>query len=292
MVELRQLQYFLAVADRLSITEAARDLQMAQPALSQAITKMERQLGAALFDRSHRRLRLTAAGATLVPEARQLVSRAKVLHATVGRGGSERTYLRIGCIASAVSGLLPRVLPPFLAARPAVAPVVLEMGQRAQVSALRDGAIDVGICRMFAGDGDVDLVRLADEPLYCLLPARHPLAGAPAVELGDLADDDMVCFPRDLAPVAHDTIISACVRAGFSPQITQEAGNDQSIFGIVACGLAIAMVPESTTRLRIDGVVHRPLTDPLAVTPLSVIISGTARSPIGTAFRGAMLAAA
>jgi DNA-binding transcriptional LysR family regulator len=83
MIELRQLQYFLAVAERLSITDAARDLQMAQPALSQAITKMERQLGAVLFDRSRRRLRLTAAGATLVPEARQLVSRARVLQSVI-----------------------------------------------------------------------------------------------------------------------------------------------------------------------------------------------------------------
>ncbi len=86
MVELRQLQYFLAVAERLSITEAARDLQMAQPALSQAITKMERQLGTVLFDRSRRRLRLTAAGATLVPEARQLVGRARVLETLAGIG--------------------------------------------------------------------------------------------------------------------------------------------------------------------------------------------------------------
>jgi DNA-binding transcriptional LysR family regulator len=291
VVELRQLQYFLAVAERLSITEAARDLQMAQPALSQAITRIERRLGATLFDRSHRRLRLTAAGATLVPEARELLARAKVLHATV-RGGPERTSLRIGCIASSVSGLLPRVLPPFLASRPGTVPVVREMGQRAQASALRDGAIDVGICRMFDGGDDLDLVRLTDEPLHCLLPAGHRLAGCAAVELGDLAGDDVVCFPRDLAPVAHDTIISACVRAGFSPRITQEAGNDQSISGIVACGLAVAIVPESTTRLRIDGLVHRPLTDPLAVTPLSVILSATAPSPIGTAFRDAVRAAA
>jgi DNA-binding transcriptional LysR family regulator len=292
VLELRQLQYFLTVAERLSITEAARDLQMAQPALSQAITKMERRLGTALFDRSHRRLRLTAAGATLVPEARELLARAKVLQANLGRGGPERTYLRIGCIASAVSGLLPRVLPPFLAAHPETVPVVREMGQRAQASALRDGAIDVGICRVFAGDDGLDLVRLTDEPLHCLLPAGHRLAAGTAVDLGDLADDDVVCFPRDLAPVAHDAIISACVRAGFSPRITQEAGNDQSISGIVACGLAVAIVPESTTRLRIDGVVHRPLTDPLAVTPLSVVLSATAPSPIGTAFRDAVRAAA
>jgi DNA-binding transcriptional LysR family regulator len=291
MVELRQLQYFLAVAERLSITEAARDLQMAQPALSQAITKMERQLGAVLFDRSKRRLRLTAAGATLVPEARQLVGRARVLESTIGRDGGRRVYLRIGCIASAVSGLLPHVLPRFVAAHPHVVPVVQEMGQRAQLTALRDGAIDVGICRMLTGDDGVALARLADEPLRCLLPAGHPLAAADAVRLADLATQDMVSFPRELAPVAHDTIVSACVRAGFSPRITQEAANDQTLLGIVACGLAIALVPRSTTRLHVDGVVHRPLTDALAVTPLSVVVSATATSPVGAAFRDALVTA-
>jgi LysR family transcriptional regulator, benzoate and cis,cis-muconate-responsive activator of ben and cat genes len=291
MVELRQLQYFLAVAERLSITEAARDLQMAQPALSQAITKMERQLGAVLFDRSKRRLRLTAAGATLVPEARQLVGRARVLESTIGRDGGRRVYLRIGCIASAVSGLLPHVLPRFVAAHPHVVPVVQEMGQRAQLTALRDGAIDVGICRMLTGDDGVELARLADEPLCCLLPDGHPLAAADAVRLSDLATQDMVSFPRELAPVAHDTIVSACVRAGFSPRITQEAANDQTLLGIVACGLAIALVPRSTTRLHVDGVVHRPLTDALAVTPLSVVVSATATSPVGAAFRDALVTA-
>jgi LysR family transcriptional regulator, benzoate and cis,cis-muconate-responsive activator of ben and cat genes len=143
MVELRQLQYFLAVAERLSITEAARDLQMAQPALSQAITKMERQLGTVLFDRSRRRLRLTTAGATLVPEARQLVGRARVLESTLGRDGGQRAYLRIGCIASAVSGLLPHVLPRFVPTHPHVVALVQEMAP-ADLPAYRSSQVGEG----------------------------------------------------------------------------------------------------------------------------------------------------
>lgn len=290
MVELRQLHYFLAVADRLSITQAARDLQMAQPALSQAITKLERQLGATLFDRTGRRLRLTGAGATLVPEARMLIARARVLGTSIAGDGPERTCLRLGCITSAVSALLPDVLPVFRAARPEVVPVVYEMGQRAQVTALRDGAIDVGVCRMLTSEQGVELVRLDDEPLYCLVPACHVLAAAEVVELAALATEDVVCFPRDLAPVAYDTIISACVRAGFSPRITQEVVNDQSLLGIVAAGLAVALVPRSTTRLRLEGVVARPLSDRAAVTPLSVLVSATAATPVGVAFRDAVRA--
>ncbi|MBC3189895.1 LysR family transcriptional regulator [Pseudonocardia sp. C8] len=283
MVEVRQLQYFLAVADRLSVTDAARDLRMAQAALSQSVTKLERRLGATLFDRSRRRLRLTPAGAALVPEARMIVGRARELGAVVA--GGARTPLRIGCITSAVSGLLPDVLPGFLAARPEIVPLVHEMGQRAMVDALRAGAVDVGVCRMLVAEEGIELVRLADEPLTCLLPEGHPQAAAEAVDLADLAVESFVCFPRDHAPVAHDTIVGACVRAGFSPRVTQEALNDQSLLGIVAAGLAVAIVPRSTTRLRMAGVVARPLTDPAAVTPLSVLVASAVSAPAGRALR-------
>jgi DNA-binding transcriptional LysR family regulator len=109
---------------------------------------------------------------------RVLVSRAKVLHTTLGRGGPGLTYLWIGCITSAVSDLLPRVLPPFPTAGPHVVAVVQEMGQRAQTTAVRDGAIDVGICRVLAEDDDAELMRMVDEPLHYVLPVRHRLAGA------------------------------------------------------------------------------------------------------------------
>ncbi|MEQ3554537.1 LysR family transcriptional regulator [Pseudonocardia nematodicida] len=283
MVEVRQLEYFLAVAERLSVTEAARDLHMAQAALSQAVTKLERRLGVSLFDRSRRRLRLTAAGSALIPEARLIVGRVQELEVVVA-GGAARTPLRIGCITSAVSGLLPDVLPGFLATRPEILPLVHEMGQRAQVEALREGAVDVGVCRMLVAEDGVELVRLADEPLACLLPEGHPQAAAAAVDLGALAGESFVCFPREYAPVAHDTITGACVRAGFSPRITQQAVNDQSILGIVAAGLAVAIVPAATTRLRMAGAVARPLTDPAAVTPLSVLV-GAAGAPHGRALR-------
>ena len=290
MVELRQLHYFLAVAERLSITRAAEDLRMAQPALSQAVSKLERHLGVPLFDRSHRRLRLTAAGTTLVPEARALLGRARLLRGKIRPDDVDRVPLRIGCIASAISGLLPAVLPVLLAHRPATEPTVLEMGQQAQVAALRAGDIDVGVCRVLGTIDDVEVRRLPDEPLYALLPADHPVAARPQVALADLATEDLVCFPRDLAPVAFDTIVAACVRAGFSPRITQEASNDQSILGIVASGLAVAVVPRATTRLRTDGVVALPVTDSGATTPLSVVVSATAPSTVGVASRDALLA--
>ncbi|WP_049572510.1 LysR family transcriptional regulator [Streptomyces sp. SBT349] len=279
MVELRQLRYFLAVAEELSVTAAARSVHMAQPALSQAITRLERQLGAALFDRTGGRLRLTAAGRLLVPEARALVDRAAEIAELVPRARSpERTVLRIGAIASAGSGLLPRVLPGFLAEHPWVRPRVYELGQREQVERVRSGDLDVGVCRLSAaGDGTgVEVRRLADEPLCCAAPKGHPLAaGSRPVDLAALAGEDLVGFPRSLAPVAYDTIVAVCMRAGFSPRFSQEARNDQAILGLVACGLGLALVPEMTTRLRVRGVVHLPLAEPYAVTSLSVITPAT-----------------
>ncbi|MDT0441446.1 LysR family transcriptional regulator [Streptomyces johnsoniae] len=275
MVELRQLRYFLAVAEELSVTAAARRFHMAQPALSQAITKLERQLGAALFDRAGGRLRLTAAGRLLMPEARALLERAREITDLVPHAQSpERTVLRIGSIASAVSGLLPRVLPAFLARHPWVLPRVYEMGQRRQVEAVRAGDIDIGVCRLPRVTDDGAAVRvlpLGDERLCCAVPEGHPPAAGP-VPLRTLADRDLIGFPRSLAPVAYDTIVAVCMRAGFSPRFSQEAHNDQAILGLVACGLGLALVPDMTTRVAVRGVSYLPLAEPYAVTPLSVIV--------------------
>ncbi len=274
MVELRQLRYFLAVAEELSVTAAARRFHMAQPALSQAITKLERQLGAALFDRGGGRLRLTPAGRLLMPEARALLERAREITELVPHVQSpERTVLRIGSIASAVSGLLPRVLPAFLARHPWVLPRVYEMGQRRQVEAVRAGDIDVGVCRLpRAEEGEaVRVLRLGDERLCCAVPEGHPLAPGP-VPLRALADLDLIGFPRSLAPVAYDTVVAVCMRAGFSPRFSQEAHNDQAILGLVACGLGCALVPDMTTRVAVRGVSYLPFAEPYAVTPLSVIV--------------------
>ncbi|WP_159029751.1 LysR family transcriptional regulator [Streptomyces marincola] len=275
MVELRQLRYFLAVAEELSVTAAARRFHMAQPALSQAITKLERQLGAPLFDRGGGRLRLTAAGRLLMPEARTLLERAREIADLVPHAqGQERTVLRVGAIASAVSGLLPRVLPAFLDRHPWVLPRVYEMGQRRQADAVRTGEIDIGVCRLPRGEAGpaVHVLPLGDEPLCCAVAEGDPLGAGP-VPLAALAGRDLVGFPRALAPVAYDTIVSVCMRAGFSPRFSQEAENDQAILGLVACGLGVALVPELTTRLAVRGVRYLPVVDAHAVTPLSVIVS-------------------
>ena len=281
MVELRQLRYFLAVAEELSVTAAARRFHMAQPALSQAVTKLERQLGAVLFDRAGGRLRLTAAGRLLVPEARALVNRAREVTELVPRAqGPEPTVLRIGAITSAVSGLLPRVLPAFLAAHPWVVPRVSELGQRAQLAALRAGDIDLGVCRLASAEPgtDAEVLPLTNEPLHCAVPTDHPLATSKPLSLGELAGHDLVGFPRSLAPVAYDTIVAVCMRAGFSPRFGHEVHNDQAILGLVACGLGLALVPELTTRMTMPGVVYLRLVEEYAVTPLSVVV-GAAGPP-------------
>lgn len=286
MVDLRALSYFLAVAEEMSVTAAARRFHMAQPALSQAITRLERRLGVTLFDRTRGRLRLTAAGRLLVPEARALLDRAREVTELLPHAqGTEPTVLRIGAIASAVSGLLPRVLPGFLRQHPSLAPRVYEMGQRTQVEALRTGAIDIGVCRMTRAEegSGLTVTRLTDEPLYCAVPASHPLAapgaGGRPVPLARLADEDLICFPRSLAPVAFDTLVAVCMRAGFSPRFRQEARNDQAILGMVACGLGLALVPETSTRISVPGVTCVALAEPYAVTPLSVVTAGAAEEP-------------
>ncbi|MDR6416449.1 LysR family substrate-binding domain-containing protein [Pseudarthrobacter sulfonivorans] len=111
----------------------------------------------------------------------------------------------------------------------------------------------------------------------------HPLAGRLGVSASELEQEDFVMFPRSLAPVAYDAIIRVCVLSGFSPRVTQEASNDQAFLGIVACGLAVAIVPELSVHIKRAGTTAVPLVDESAFSPLAVVVSSG--DPLGLAGR-------
>jgi DNA-binding transcriptional LysR family regulator len=292
-VELRQLTYFVAVADELNFTRAAARLRMAQPPLSQAIAKLERQLGVALFDRSSRQVALTAAGRVLLAEARDLIDRTGEIDRLVAAARDGQVWpLRVACVPSALSGVLPAVLPGFRAAHPRIRPIVRELEQQPQLEALRRGIVDVGLCRLTSAPDGLAVHRLPDDRLECALPTGHPLAGTGPVHLAELAGEDFVAFPRAAAPIAYDALTAACAAAGFSPRIAYEVDNDQALLSIVACGLAVSLVPTPTTVLRLRGVVYRPLHERYAVTPMAVARAAGEPPEAVRAFVAAVLATA
>jgi DNA-binding transcriptional LysR family regulator len=260
-VRYRRLGYFVAVAEELSFTRAAQRLHMAQPPLSQQIALLEREIGTPLFDRSRRSIRLTAAGAALLPEARRLLGD---LDETVRmvRGIGEGTVgrLAVGFVPSAINGVLPDLLRRFRAAHPAVELGLREMTPDALLRAVQERRLDVGVLYPPVGEPDLAQRHLASEELLLALPEGHPAGAAGAVALADVADEPFVLPARHDVPGLHAAITALFAEAGIAPRVAQRGvWLVQTVLGLVAAGIGLAVVPSSAATLRRQGVVLRSL---------------------------------
>ena len=259
-IELRHLRYFVAVAEELHFGRAAQTLGMAQPPLSQQIKRLEVRLGVALFRRNRRHVELTDIGAMLLDEARALLAHASRVNEAVRRAAAGTAgTVRMGFVGSAAHEVLPALLRRFREAVPDARVTLTELATTEQVTAIADGTMDAGLVRMPISSTDVATRPLVEEPLVIALPDFHPLAHRHRLPLAVLADQPFVLFGRQLNPLFHDEVISACHDAGFSPDVVQEAGEMPTIVSLVAAGLGVSLVPASMERLRTDGVVYIPL---------------------------------
>ncbi len=259
-IELRHLRYFVAVAEELHFGRAAQTLGMAQPPLSQQIKRLEVRLGVALFRRNRRHVELTDIGAVLLDEARALLAHASRVSEAVRRAAAGTAgTVRMGFVGSAAHEVLPALLRRFREAVPDGRVTLTELATTEQVTAIADGTMDAGLVRMPISSTDVATRPLVEEPLVIALPDFHPLAHRRRLPLAVLADQPFVLFGRQLNPLFHDEVISACHDAGFSPDVVQEAGEMPTIVSLVAAGLGVSLVPASMERLRTDGVVYIPL---------------------------------
>jgi DNA-binding transcriptional LysR family regulator len=259
-VELRHLRYFVAVGDALNFGRAAAALHIAQPPLSRAIRALETELGTPLFDRDPRGARLTGAGAALLPEARRLLRDAEAFRAGARQhAAGEAGTLAIGFVSTAAYNVLPRIVPAFRARRPGVRLALREATSDLQPSALLGGSLDVGFLIPGPLDPALGYAPLHRESLIAALPGRRRWPGR--VALRSLAREPFILFPREVAPELHDAIVALCRRAGFAPQIGQEAIQMQTIVSLVAGGMGVSLVPASLEHLRRDGVVYRPLVE-------------------------------
>ena len=259
-MELRHLRYFVAVGDALTFGRAALALHIAQPPLSRAIRALETELGTTLFDRGTRGVRLTGAGAALLPEARRLLRDAGAFRegARQYAAGAAGT-LSIGFVSTAAYNVLPRIVPAFRARRPGVRLTLREATSDVQPAALATGELDVGFLIPGPRDPSLAYAPLHREPLIAALPARRRWPAR--VPLRSLAREAFILFPREVAPELHDAIVSLCRKAGFAPRIGQEAIQMQTIVSLVAGGMGVSLVPASLEHMRRDGVVYRPLAE-------------------------------
>lgn len=263
-IELRQLRYFIAVAEENHFGRAAARLHMTQPPLSQTIQALEAALGVPLFARTKRSVSLTPAGAALLPEARRILQQATALPDLARRAASgESGLLSLSFVSTADYSLLPPLLREFREHHPQVQINLREATTDIQLDDLLQGRIDAGLLippLPEKAKSELDYMTLLSEPL--ILAAPHGLKAVQdrkAVGLKMVADMPLIIFPRRIAPAFHDSILGCFRDAGLTPRIGQEAIQMQTIVGLVSAGMGIALVPQSVSNLKRPGVEYRKL---------------------------------
>jgi DNA-binding transcriptional LysR family regulator len=264
-MEFRHLKYFVTVAEERHFTRAAERLGMAQPPISQQIHKLEHEVGALLFRRLTRGVELTDAGRVLYQDARKILSlveqaRCRVQSAARGQTGS----IRVGFASSVVfHPVISEVVRAYRESHPQVTISPSESNISALVEDLIEERIDVAIIRQTSLVAErVKLAPLLDERMLLVLPPQHMLSSSERISLAEVAHERLILFPRSIAPVLYDDVISACQRAGFSPQFGQESTQVASAVSMVAAGFGITVVPYSIRHLHALGVTYHEIEGP------------------------------
>lgn len=264
-MNLRQLQYFVAVAEELHFTRAAERLAVSQPPLSQQIAALEDEIGVALFTRTNRTVALTPVGEQWLPAVRKVLEGAAGLPDLARRlGRGETGTLTIGFVSTAGYGLLPALLARYTAARPDVRLQLREATTDVQIEALLQRRLDVGIViapREAAQRAGLTCLPLGRERLMLALPAQWVDSGRAVLRRGkanlrELAHEPLILFPRSSAPALHDLILDHYASLGCQPRFGQEAVQMQTIISLVSAGLGMALVPQSLRNLQRPGTVY------------------------------------
>ena len=273
-LELRQLRYFVTVAEELHFGKAALRLHMTQPPLSQTILALEELLGAALFERNRRGVALTPAGLALLPEARRMLAQSLELPQLVRRAaGGEVGRLTLAFVSSADYSVLPPFLRAYRAAYPQVQITLQEATSDLQLDDLLHNRIDAGLLIPPLPDKaglELDYLPVLSEPLVLALPAGL-LKKQGRLALASLPRLPLIIFPRAISPALYDAILSVFRDAGVTPEIGQQAIQMQTIVSLVSAGMGMALVPQSVSNLMRPGVEYRALRDatPLVETGLA-----------------------
>jgi DNA-binding transcriptional LysR family regulator len=290
-MELRHLRSFLAVAEELHFSRAARRLHMAQSPLSQQIQRLERELGVQLFRRNRRRVELTDAGLAMLDHARRALDHAEQAAGAARAAGAGRAgRLDVGFLATAALALLPAVLPPFREAAPDATLRLTEAGSQDLLGALHRGELDVAFTRPPAPTAELSTTVVWREPVIAVLPAAHRLCAGPDLDLADPRDEDFVTFPRWSAPEFYDHLLAACHDAGFAPRIVQEALAMPTVVGLVAAGLGVALVPGGIRHLRLPAVGYRELRGEPAHAEIAMVHLASNHRPLLEVFTATVLA--
>ncbi|WP_433678949.1 LysR substrate-binding domain-containing protein [Nocardia sp. CA-119907] len=282
-MELRQLRYFVTVAEELHFGRAAERLHIAQPAVSQQVRRLERELKVQLLDRSPRRVRLTEAGLRFLPAARSVLSAADQARASVADlAGARAEVFRLGTVTG-LGARLDTILDAFAERLPQVRIELVTLPVRERLAQVADGRLDAAFVRSPALEDTADLEYLHawDDRLVAALPARHPLAAQESVRLADLASVPLRLTERRNHPALVDLVLMSCQRAGFEPVPAPTATTLQD--NLAAIGTAAAMwtviYAANADQVHNPRVVFRPFADGGMSLPIAVALRAGTDAP-------------
>jgi DNA-binding transcriptional LysR family regulator len=246
-MELRQLAYFLAVAQERNFTRAAQRIPIAQPAISQQIRRLESELGERLFVRDRRGIRLTAAGQALLPHARTMLANADhAREAVAALRGLLTGRLAFGFVLPLPDQRLPGLLGAFHRQYPGIELRLLEDETDALLAALGTGQLDaalIGLGRYDRPPPELESLLVAREPVVVAVHPQHALAGAGSILLHALRDEPMIAFTS--ASKQRSTLETACHAAGFAPRVVAETSDLGVVIELVQQRIGVAVLPKS-----------------------------------------------
>lgn len=286
MFELSHLRCFVAVAEELHFGRAAARLNMTQPPVSRQIMILERELDAQLLERSSRVVRLTPVGRIFLPEARRIVRLSEsAVNWTRRVWRGEAGTLRIGFTAASGYSRVPDLVSAIRLEMPDVDVVLREMVTAQQMDGLVNDVLDIGLIRPLTDSSRFETRHFPPEPLLAALPCLDPLCGKDVLALSDLHRRTFVTYSPDASQYFHDLSVALFYRGRIQPEIVQQVGQIHTLIALVAAGFGLGLVPESASRLKLEGVMFRPIeTDPVRPVELVMAWNPTSENPALHAF--------
>ena len=275
------LEAFVAVAEERHFGRAADRLHLGQSPLSQQIRRLEAEAGVRLFERSTRRVELTAAGEALLARAPGVLAGLHdALEDARRAAGGELGRLAIGFTGSATFSLMPSLAATLRRRLPGIRlDLHGELLTPEQVRRLVDGSLDIALLRPPVRAPGLDFQIVRSEPLVAVLPAGHALAAADQVLVADLAGEAFITYPADARSVVHEAVEATCEAHGFLPAVALEVAETATLVSFVAAGIGVSLVPASVSHLSIAGAVYRPLAHEHAQVDLAIAWRRDDRSP-------------
>src|SRR5436309_3800069 len=267
-MELYQLQYFIEVARNRNFTRAARRLNLATPALSLQIQKLEKELGIRLFNRGQKETVLTAAGETLFEKAQELLTMADSVKQSVAEVSDLRAgRLTLAFVSSLGTRWLPEIFRDFRSSFPCLNLLTHEESSLGVAALMEDATAELGFLELPTNNQLFEVKEIWNEPFYAVVPTDHPLASKKNISLQQLEKDSFVVKRGE----SRQQTIEACRAAGFEPRIACECSEQETKIALVQAGLGVLLLPQLDAYFLREGVVAIPIREPKLLREVGLI---------------------